>query len=74
MARILHVLKGDHAATALSVIAPQVAAGDEVGVALLGGAAAPDLPAGVTVHRVPDETSYERLLALIFEADHVVTW
>ena len=74
MARVLHVFKGDHAATALSVIAPQVAAGDQVGVALLADAAAPGLPAGVTIHRVPGDTSYERLLELIFEADHVVTW
>jgi len=41
---------------------------------LLGGAAAPALPAGVRVQRVPEDASYERLLELIFAADHVVTW
>lgn len=74
MARVLHVLKGEHAETALAVIAPQAAAGDQVGVALLGGVAAPALPSGVSVHRVPEDTSYERLLELIFEADSVVAW
>src|SRR6267142_2813888 len=34
----------------------------------------PALPAGVAVHRVPDEWSYERLLEAVFEADQVVTW
>ena len=74
MARALHLLKGDHAAEAIAVIAPQVAAGDQVTVALLAGAALPALPAGVEVHRVPEDASYERLLELIFAADSVVTW
>jgi hypothetical protein len=74
MARVLHVFKGDHAAEALAVITPQLAAGDQVDVALLAGVAAPTLPAGVTLHRVPEETSYDRLVELIFTADHVVTW
>ena len=43
-------------------------------MALLGGATAPALPAGVTVQRVPEDASYERLLELIFAADHVVSW
>jgi len=74
MARALHVFKGDHAAEAGAVIARAVAAGDQVDVALLAGARAPALPAGVTIHRVPDEASYERLVELIFAADSVVTW
>jgi hypothetical protein len=74
MARVLHVFKGDHAAETAAVIAPQLAAGDHVDVALLAGVQAPALPAGVTVHRVPDETSYEQFVELIFAADHVVTW
>ena len=74
MARILHVLKGDHTVEAAAVIAPQAADGDRITVALLAGADAPVLPVGVTVHRVPDDTTYERLLEMIFEADTVVTW
>ena len=74
MAGLLHLLKGDHAAEAVAVIAAQIAAGDQVTVALLAGAAAPPLPASVEVHRVPEDASYERLLELIFAADSVVTW
>jgi hypothetical protein len=74
MARALHVLKGGDAGLALTTIARQVAAGDSVTVALLPGATAPSLPAGVERHRVPDEWSYERLLEAIFAADHVTTW
>ena len=73
MARVLHVFKGDHPAEALAVIRLQIT-GDQVDVALLAGAPAPALPAGVTVHRVPEETSYDGLVELIFTADHVVTW
>ncbi len=72
--RVLHVLKGDHAAAALAVITPQVAAGDDVTVALLANTAPPALPAGVTVQRVPQDVSYDGLLDLVFGADHVVTW
>jgi hypothetical protein len=74
MARALHVLKGDHTAQATAVIAAQRMAGDEVTVALIGAAEAPTLPEGVTVHRVPDDVSWERLLELIFEAESAVTW
>src|SRR5207248_11676804 len=31
-------------------------------------------PADAAVHRVPDELGWDRLLELIFESDHVVTW
>jgi hypothetical protein len=74
MARVLHLFKGDHEAEAGAVIARAVAAGDQVDVALVGGVQAPVLPASVAVHRVPDQVSYERLVELIFSADHVVTW
>ena len=74
MARALHVFKGDHGAEAGVAIAHAVAAGDQVEVAIVGGATAPPLPDGVTVHRVPDEVSYATLVELIFAADHVVTW
>jgi hypothetical protein len=74
MPRALHVLKGDHTGQAAAVIEAQLAAGDAVTVALIGGIAAPALPERAVVHRVPDEVSWERLLELIFEADSVVTW
>ena len=74
MARVLHVLKGDHTREAVSVITPQVAAGDHVTVAVLGDVAVPSLPPGVEIHRVPTDVSYERLLELIFTSDNVVTW
>ncbi len=74
MARALHVLKGGDVAFALVTIERQLAAGDRVSVVLLPGAAPPPLPAGVEVHRVPDEWSYERLLEAVFEAEQVTTW
>jgi hypothetical protein len=74
MARVLHLVKsGDHA-IALATIARQREAGDAVTVAVLPGGTAPDLPGGVTLHHVPDELSWEALLDLVFDADHVVTW
>jgi hypothetical protein len=74
MSRVLHLLKGDDATLALAVIDQQRAAGDDVSVALLPGAAAPTLPAGLAVHHVPGELSWSDLLDRIFEADQVVTW
>jgi hypothetical protein len=74
MARALHVLKSGDSTLARTTIECQLAAGDTVTVALLPGAAAPALPVGVAVHRIPDEWSYERLLEAVFEADQVVTW
>jgi predicted transcriptional regulator len=74
MARVLHVFKGPHPGEAVAVITPQVAAGDEVTVALIGGVTPPPLPAGVSVVRVPEQASYDGFLELIFAADHVVTW
>jgi hypothetical protein len=74
MARVLHLLKGHDPTLALAVITQQWAAGDEVAVALLPGTPAPDLPAGVSLHRVPDGLGWEALLEHIFEADQVITW
>jgi hypothetical protein len=74
MSRALHLLKGPDPTLALAVIAQQAAAGDDVSVALLPGTPAPELPAGVTLRRVPDELSWEALLERIFEADQVITW
>jgi len=74
MAGALHVLKGGDVAFALATIQRQSRAGQHVTVVLLPGAIAPALPAGVTVHRVPEDWSYERLLEAVFEADHVTTW
>ena len=75
MARVLHLLKGEDPSLALTVIAQQVAAGDDVAVALLPGASpAPGLPAGVELRRVPDQLGWDTLLERIFEADQVITW
>jgi hypothetical protein len=74
MARVLHLLKGDDPALARATVEAQVAAGDQVTVAVLHGAAPPALPPAVRVQRVPDELSYDALLRAIFEADQVVTW
>ena len=74
MARALHILKGDHTTQAAAIINSQLAVGDEITVALIGGVEPPALAGRVTVHRVPDDVSWERLLELIFEADSAVTW
>jgi hypothetical protein len=74
MARVLHLLKGGDPTLALTVIAQQQAAGDEVAVALLPGAPPAGLPAGLAWHRVPDDLDWEALLERIFEADQVITW
>jgi hypothetical protein len=74
MARVLHLLKGSDASLALTVIAQQQAAGDDVAVVLLPGAPAPALPSGVPTQRVPDQLAWEALLERIFEADQVITW
>ena len=74
MARVLHVLAPKPAPLAPEVIRQDVAAGDEVTVALLAGAAGADVPDGVRTRRVPDECSYEQLVEEIFAADRVITW
>jgi hypothetical protein len=74
MASVLHLVKGDHAELARTVIGQQLAAGDTVTVGLLPGASADGWPAGATVRRVAKELSYPELLDLVFAADHVVTW
>ncbi len=73
MSVVLHLLKGD-AALATATIARELQAGDDVIVALLHGTPAPRVPAGVHVHRVPDDLSWEALLDKIFTADQVITW
>jgi len=74
MARVLHLLSRHDAPLAADVIGQEIEAGDDVTVALLGGLAAPDLPDGVQVRRVPEQLSYQRLLEEIFAADQVITW
>ena len=75
MARVLHLLAHPDAPLATTIIRQDVATGDEVAVALLAeGAVDPPLPETVSVHRVPADWSYDRLLEQIFAADRVVTW
>ena len=74
MARVLHVLAPKQATLAPEVIRQDIAAGDEVTVALLAGAAGTDVPDGVRTRRVPDDCSYEQLVEEIFAADRVITW
>jgi hypothetical protein len=76
MASFLHLLKGDSAEMAASVVEANRREPDaRVTVVLLDGAAAPPLPAGVTVRRLADgDLDYAGLLDLIFAHDHVVTW
>ena len=76
MASFLHLLKADSGALAGPVIERnRLEPGARVTVVLLDGAAAPALPAGVTVRRLaPGDLDYAALLDLIFESDHVITW
>jgi hypothetical protein len=76
MAAYLHLVKADSAALAGPVIESNLGEADaRVTVVLLDGAAAPSLPAGVTVRRLaPGDLDYAGLLDLIFAHDHVVTW
>ena len=73
MATILHLVGHNDPSPALSIIAGQLAAGDSVTVAAVGPSA-PSLPAGLAVHRVPAELSWEQLLDLIFTADQTFSW
>jgi len=74
MAVVLHLLKSADATFPREVIEQQQGAGDRVTVAVLPGAGAVALPPGVTVRRVSSDLSYDALLELIFESDHVITW
>ena len=76
MATFLHLLKRDSADMAAPVIEANRREPDaRVTVVLLDAAAAPPLPAGVTVRRLADgDLDYAGLLDLIFAHDHVVTW
>jgi hypothetical protein len=73
MARVLHLLKADDPLAA-AVMAQQRAAGDDVTLALLPDAPGLTPPAGVAVHRVPDDWTWDTLLEQIFEADQVIAW
>jgi len=74
MARVLHLWKGGDLTLAQTVIAQQVASGDEVTVGVLADPAPGPLPAGVTVRQFGDDPDYGALLDLLFAADHVITW
>ena len=74
MPRTLHLLKGEDNDLAAATIARQIAAGDIVSVVALPGARVPSLPAGLAVARAPEEISWDRLVAAMFEADQVIAW
>lgn len=76
MATYLHLLKGDSAAMAATVIEANTRqSGADVTVVLLDKATAPALPPVVRVRRLADgDLDYSKLLDLIFESDHVITW
>jgi hypothetical protein len=72
--RFLHLIKRDSPSVAADIVTRQLQDPSvEVTVVLLNGAA-PDLPAGVAVKRLGADLDHDRLLDLIFESDHVVTW
>jgi hypothetical protein len=74
MSRFLHLIKRDSPPLAAVIVARQLQeSGAEVTVVLLDGAA-PHLPAGVAVKRLGADLDHDKLLDLIFESDHVVTW
>jgi len=76
MSRHLHLIGPDAAPLAGPVIAAEAQAADaSVTVALLDGAAAPDLPPGVSIVSVePGASGYSALLELIFASDRVTSW
>lgn len=74
MRGILHILTAPDDALARVAIEQGARAGERVTVVCLPGAGRPALPPGVAVRRLPEELSYDGLLALIFEADDVLTW
>ena len=75
MARVLHLLPRTRTPLAAAAIRRDLEAGDDVTVALLADASLEGpLAHDVSVHRVPAEWSYDRLLEQIFAADRVLTW
>jgi hypothetical protein len=75
MARVLHLLPRAGTPLAVAAIRKDLEAGDEVTVALLAERSLdPSLPTAASVHRVPSDWSYDRLLEQIFTADRVITW
>jgi hypothetical protein len=73
MSAVLHLLKGP-TPLAADVIARQRAAGDEVTVALLPGAGEVAFLSDLSPRRVPEDLSFDALLALIYAADQVIAW
>ena len=75
MPRFLHLIKRDSSPLAADIVARQLReSGAEVTVVLLDGGAAPHLPAGIAVKRLGADLDHDKLLDLVFESDHVVTW
>ena len=74
MAAVLHLFKARPTTLAEVAIAQEMTAGDRVTIALLEGAPEFQAPAGVAVHRVSVDLSYDALLEKIFEADQVIAW
>ena len=74
MPSALHLLKNGASPVALRTIAQEAARGDTVTVVLLHDAPAPDLPARVTIRRVPSDMTYDQLLEATFTADRVIAW
>jgi hypothetical protein len=72
----LHLVGPDAPPLAAPVIAAEAQGpGASVTVALLDGAAAPDLPPGVSVVTIaPGAPGYAALLELIFASDRVTAW
>ena len=74
MPRFLHLIKRDSPPLAADIVARQLQEpGAEVTVVLLDGAA-PSWPPGLAVKRLGADLDHDKLLDLIFESDHVVTW
>ena len=74
MPRFLHLIKRDSPHLAADIVARQLQEpGAEVTVVLLDGVS-PSLPVGVAVKRLGTDLDHHKLLDLIFESDHVVTW
>ena len=76
MARFLHLLKGDSAAMAVSVIDENSREPDaEVVAVILDDTPTPALSPAVRFLRLGhDHLGYSELLDLIFDSDHVVSW
>ena len=76
MPSFLHLLKGDSAPLAATVIAENCRQPDaRVTVVLLDGTRPPAMPAAARVRRLtPGDLDYSTLLDLIFQSDRVISW